>query len=123
MHLGGGSACRLRHRVAALGLVLVGLVVAGCTGHPSAISPQNRPTTIEGARNGALPAAVLLTQGPSCRVYTQAAGSLVGMLAAAHRDGVTLAPEECYRDYAGQVYWSRYWCAHGLSTYAASPVS
>jgi len=104
----------------ALVLALVA-VLGGCTALPSAISPLNSPTVIPGATNGALPAAVLWTQGPSCQVYKQAAGSLAGMLAAAQHDGVALAPEECYRDYAGQVFWRTWWCNVGACANAAVP--
>src|SRR3954447_20926830 len=91
-------------------LLLVG-VIGSCTPTaPDPINPANRPTTVPNARNGYLPASVLYTQGPVGQVYRQGAGSLVAMLAAARADGVNLQPEECYRTYAGQVFWRNYWC-------------
>jgi hypothetical protein len=102
-------------------LLLAGVLAACTPTAPNPISPSNHPTAVAGARSGYLPASVLYTQGPVCKVYKHAAGSLVAMLAAAHKDGVDLQPEECYRDYAGQVYWRNYWCTHGNCGNAAVP--
>jgi len=104
-----------------IAVVVLSVLASACTASLAAISPLNHPTVIAGATNGALPASVLYTQGPSCQVYKPAAGSLVGMLGAARADGVTLAPEQCYRDYAGQVFWRKYWCDRGLCDNAAVP--
>ncbi len=108
-----------------LGLVAAVLAVTSCqtnwsTGR-SPISPYNRPTTIAGVTNGNLPAADLYTLNSTCRVYKQAAGSLNAMINAARADGVYLSTAECYRDYAGQVYWRKYWCARGICANAATP--
>ncbi|HSP37141.1 MAG TPA: M15 family metallopeptidase [Frankiaceae bacterium] len=111
----------IRPRLLIVPLLLLVALIASCTPAPNPISPANHPTTVAGQRDGYLPASVLYTQGPLCKAYRQAAGSLVAMLAAARRDGVNLAPEECYRDYAGQVYWRQYWCAHGACGNAAIP--
>ena len=85
------------------------------------IQPDNRPTTIVGATNGAVPDSELLQVSPSCLAYYRAAPSLISLLAAAHRDGIRLAPEECYRDYAGQVQARNDWCARGACDMAAVP--
>jgi hypothetical protein len=87
----------------------------------SPIHPDNRPSTISGATNGALPDHLLLQVSPSCQIYGPAAPSLIAMLAAAQRDGVRLAPAECYRDYAGQVAARNSWCARGACHMAAVP--
>ncbi len=102
-------------------LLVLGLIGACASTAPNPVNPANRPTTVPNARNGYLPASVLYRQGPVCDVYRQAAGSLVAMLAAARADGVNLQPEECYRNYAGQVYWRNYWCARKACGNAAVP--
>lgn len=85
------------------------------------IEPDNRPTPVPGASNGALPSDALLQVGPTCLVELHAAPSLVSMLADAHASGVALQPAECYRDLAGQWYWRDYWCARGQCEMAAVP--
>ncbi len=54
-------------------------------------------------------------------MYKPATGSYVAMAAAARADGVYLKAAECYRDYAGQVYWRKWWCAHRICANAATP--
>jgi hypothetical protein len=92
---------------------------AAADGNP--IDPDNRPTAIAGATNGAVPDSQLLQVSPRCVAYYRAAPSLVSLLAAAHRDGIRLAPAECYRDYAGQVKARQDWCAMGNCDMAAVP--
>ena len=102
--------------------VLVSSVPApagAATGNP--IHPDNRPTTIVGATNGALAADQLLQVSPDCLAYYRAAPSLGSLLAAAHKDGIRLAPAECYRDYPGQVKAREDWCAVGACDMAAVP--
>ncbi len=93
--------------------------VGADAGNP--IQPDNRPTTIAGATNGAIPDSELLQVSPDCLAYYQAAASLGSLLAAAHQDGIQLAPAECYRDYAGQVKAREDWCAKGACDMAAVP--
>jgi hypothetical protein len=85
------------------------------------IHPDNRPTAVAGASNGALNEAELRQVSPACITYWRAAPSLISLLAAAHRDGIRLAPAECYRDYAGQVEMRNYWCGQGACHMAAVP--
>jgi hypothetical protein len=117
---------RARSTTAFAALVLaVALATASCASYPEVdpawIRPDNRPTTVPGASNGELPEADLVTIDPHCRIATAAAPSLRAMLADASADGVELAPEECYRDYAGQVYWWNLWCYFGHCENAAVP--
>jgi hypothetical protein len=85
------------------------------------INPANRPTTVGGYTNGQLPASQLYVVSSTCTLYRAAVGSYTAMVAAAKADGVALAPAECYRDYAGQVYWRNYWCRQKICANAATP--
>jgi hypothetical protein len=87
----------------------------------SPINPANRPTTVSGYTNGKLPTSQLYVVGSTCTMYRAAVGSYLAMVAAAKADGVKLAPAECYRDYAGQVYWRAYWCKKKICANAATP--
>jgi hypothetical protein len=84
---------------------------------------DNRAAAIFGASNGQLPGAWLVPVRTGCSVYWEAAVSLQEMLAAAKRDGVTLTPVSCYRDYAGQVAARNDWCNRGACHMAAVPGS
>jgi hypothetical protein len=88
---------------------------------PSPIHPDNRPSPVPGASNGRLDARLLVHVAPSCVAHYGAAPSLISMLAAARRDGIRLAPVECYRDYAGQVAMRELWCQRGACHMAAVP--
>jgi hypothetical protein len=115
---------RRRLRLLVLLMALLAAAATACSPAnvgPNPINPANRPTVPVGLQNGSLPASVLFTQGPSCRVWSQAAGSLVALMVAAHRAGVNLQPEECYRDFAGQVYERNLWCSLGHCENAAVP--
>jgi D-alanyl-D-alanine carboxypeptidase len=85
------------------------------------IDPDNRASAIDGETNGDLPPNELLQLAPTCLAYYRAAPSLVSLIAAAHRDGIRLAPAECYRDYDGQVKERQDWCARGACEMAAVP--
>src|SRR3954447_25646334 len=109
---------RVRSTTAFAALVLaVALATASCASYapvdPAWIRPDNRPTTVAGQSNGELAEADLVVVDQHCKVAAAAAPSLRAMLADAKADGVELAPEECYRDYAGQVYWRNLWCYFG----------
>jgi hypothetical protein len=82
---------------------------------------DNRAAAIFGASNGQLPGGWLVPVRTGCSVYWEAAVSLQEMLAAARRDGVTLTPLSCYRDYAGQVAARNDWCNRGACHMAAVP--
>ena len=122
---------RVRHwmrltpgRTLAAALLTTAAVITGCTTGGSSQSPingANRPTVIAGDTNGYLPAAQMYAYSSHCQLYQAAAGSFTDMIAAAHADGVTLTPVACYRDFATQVYWRKWWCAQGLCTNAATP--
>ncbi len=114
---------RPRLRLLAALAVIAAVTTAACTpaGLPSTIDPLNRPTPVAGYTNDALPASVLYTVNSACRTDRPAAGSLVTMIRAAAAGGVTLSPVQCYRDYAGQLYWRNWWCARGLCANAAVP--
>jgi hypothetical protein len=85
------------------------------------VTPDNRPSTVAGETNGALPSHLLGHVTPSCRTFGTAAPSLISMMVAAAADGVTLIPSDCYRDYAGQVAARDYWCQQGACHMAAVP--
>src|SRR4051812_19905413 len=104
-----------------LSVVVVGGLVVAPAGALTPIEPDNRPTTVAGARNGELPAWMLLQVGPTCVAHSAAAPSMAAMIAAAAASGVTLKPAECYRDLGGQQYWRDYWCARGQCQMAAVP--
>jgi hypothetical protein len=106
-----------------LALVASALALSGCLAQAgiNPINPANRPTTVAGYSNGALPASKLYVVNGNCTLYRSAVGSYNAMVAAARRDGVTLTAAECYRNYAGQVYWRNYWCKLKLCSNAATP--
>jgi hypothetical protein len=109
-----------------LGFMAVTLVVTGCqttyfASTKSPITPANRPTIVAGYTNGALPESQLYYWNSNCTLYRAAVGSFSAMVAAAKADGVDLVPAECYRDYAGQVYWRKYWCKRKICANAATP--
>jgi hypothetical protein len=120
------STSRRRRRrllaVPVLGL-LAAVALGACQvpGQSNAINGDNRPTTISGVSNGKLPASDLVTINATCRTYKQVAGSLAGLLSAANKAGIRLGTNECYRDYAGQVYQRSSWCTRGLCANAAVP--
>ncbi len=102
----------------------VTLAASACTPPPSGVNPingYNKPTIPYGVTNGNLPADMLTTYSATCRITKQAYGSLSAMILAARAAGVTLTPVQCYRDYAGQVYWRTYWCNLGTCGNAAVP--
>lgn len=88
---------------------------------PNPIHPDNRPSTVPGATNGALDSSILLQVAPTCIAYYAAAPSLISMMAAARRDGIRLVPAECYRDVAGQIAMRNLWCGRGACHMAAVP--
>lgn len=113
------EAPRLLPRRLALGVAMsaVAVLVAGCGFN----HPDNRPTPIAGQNNGKLPPSTLLTVSTSCRTEVNAGRDLQKLLTDARRAGISLSPAECYRDYAGQVYWRNYWCNLGRCQMAAVP--
>ena len=74
-----------------------------------------------GVQNGFLPDYVLTPVTPTCRAENHVAPDLTRLLNAAAAAGVRLTAEECYRDYAGQVYWRNYYCSIGACQLAAVP--
>lgn len=83
--------------------------------------PDNRPTGVPGQQNGKLTPSVLTTVTSRCKAERNAGADLRRLIASARTAGITLAPAECYRDYAGQVYWRNYWCNLGRCQMAAVP--
>ena len=63
----------------------------------------------------------LASTASGCVVYDESINSLNAMIAQAAKDGVTLRPISCYRDYAGQVAAREEWCARGACQMAAVP--
>jgi hypothetical protein len=110
-----------------LAAIAVGVTVAAsaCTAPaPSGINPingYNKPTKPAGVTNGNLPAAALGNYSGSCRLWGQATGPATAMALAARKAGVSLVYADCYRDYAGQVYWRTWWCNVGKCGNAAVP--
>jgi hypothetical protein len=98
-------------------VVALGLVASSCL----ALHEDNRAQPIFGARNGAIQSGWLTPVRSGCAVYWEAAVSIHAMIAQAARDGVTLTPTSCYRDYAGQVTARESWCALGACHMAAEP--
>jgi hypothetical protein len=102
--------------------VLVAVVTLGLVGSSClALHEDNRAQPIFGARNGAIQSGWLTPVRSSCRVYWEAAVSINAMITQAAKDGVTLTPTSCYRDYAGQVAARESWCAQGACHMAAEP--
>jgi len=100
----------------ALAAVLA-LVGASC----KQLDPNNRAAAVPGVTNGNLPISYLASTTTGCKVYDEALNSLKAMIAQAAKDGVTLRPESCYRDYAGQVAARDDWCSRGACQMAAVP--
>ena len=96
---------------------LVALVGASC----KQLDPNNRAAVVPGVTNGSLPMAYLASTASGCVVYDESINSLNAMIAQAAKDGVTLRPISCYRDYAGQVAAREEWCAKGACQMAAVP--
>jgi len=94
------------------------LVAVGC--YP-AIHPDNRPTSIAGARNGELAPSQLVTISSTCAFYWKAAPYYQAMVRDAAAAGVSLGATECYRTLAGQQEVRNYWCSFGLCHFAAVP--
>jgi hypothetical protein len=109
-----------------LAAIAVGVTLAtsACSPPPSGVNPingYNKPTKPVGVTNGNLPAGVLGTYSGSCRLWSQAVGPATAMVLAARKAGITLVTADCYRDYAGQVYWRNWWCNVGKCGNAAVP--
>src|SRR5262249_59586749 len=92
-------------------------------------APASPPAT------GQLPASMLTTVTPSCRILNDVAPRLQSLLAAAHADGIALEPEtqpyttgatpprltSCYRDLEIQQWWRDYYCGLSSGGMAAVP--
>ena len=109
-----------------LAAVAVGVTLAAsaCAPAPTGINPingYNKPTQPAGVSNGALPASVLSNVTGSCRLWSQATGPATALSLAARKAGINLVFADCYRDYAGQVYWRTWWCNVGNCGNAAVP--
>src|SRR5437762_11832291 len=72
-------------------------------GAVSPIDPQNRPTPLPNAVNGAVPASRLVIVGPNCIAAREAAPSLARIFTMARQAQVPLGAEECYRVLADQA--------------------
>jgi hypothetical protein len=108
--------------------VAVGVTIAAsaCTPAPAPsgtnpINGYNKPTKPAGVTNGNIATSKLSYYSTTCRTWSQAYGSLSAMVLAAKKAGVSLVPADCYRDYAGQVYWRKWWCNVGKCGNAAVP--
>jgi hypothetical protein len=109
-----------------LAAIAVGVTLAAsaCSPAPSGVNPingYNKPTKPVGVTNGNLPASILRNYSGSCRLYSSAVGPATAMALAARKAGITLVYADCYRDYAGQVYWRNWWCNVGKCGNAAVP--
>jgi hypothetical protein len=107
-----------RERVVTIAAVAACLVVLLGAGY---IDPNNAPLPVPGVQNGFLPDYLLTPVTPTCRAENHAASDLSRLLGAAAAAGITLTADECYRDYAGQVYWRNYYCSLGTCQLAAPP--
>jgi hypothetical protein len=106
-----------RRLLLALAVVLLTVVGAAC----EQMHPDNRAAPVPGVTNGALPLSYLASTGKGCVVFDEAIESLRQMIAQAAKDGVSLRPASCYRDYAGQVAARQSWCDRGACHMAAVP--
>lgn len=97
--------------------VVFALVGASC----KQLDPNNRAVAVPAASNGNLPLSYLASTTSGCVVYDEAVESLKAMIAAAAKEGISLKPLSCYRDYAGQVAARDGWCAKGACQMAAVP--
>jgi hypothetical protein len=111
-----------------LAAIAVGITVAAsaCTPAPAPtgvnpINGYNKPTKPAGITNGNIPANLKSYYSAQCSTWSQAYGSLSAMILAAKKAGVSLVPADCFRDYAGQVYWRKWWCNVGKCGNAAVP--
>jgi hypothetical protein len=87
-------------------LVLVVLVVVGFAspaGAEAPTQPDNKPTPVEGAENGRVPASKLITVLPGCRSVREAAPSLALLFRQAAAINVPLFGNDCYRPLDDQV--------------------
>ena len=110
--------------VIAVGVTLAASACVPAPPPPTGTNPingYNAPTKPAGVTNGNLPAATLSTYSASCQIWNTAFGSASAMTLAARKVGVTLVLADCYRDYAGQVYWRTWWCNVGKCGNAAVP--
>ena len=97
--------------------------------------PVRAPAPASPPANGQLPDASLTAVTPSCRILSDLAPRLQGLLDAAHADGIALWPEtqpyttgatpprltSCYRDLDMQQWWRDYYCGQGSCGMAAVP--
>jgi hypothetical protein len=110
-----------------LAAIAVGITVAASACAPAApvgvnpINGYNKPTKPVGVTNGKIALGSLSYYSSTCRTWSQAYGPMSAMVLAAKKAGVTLVPADCYRDYAGQVYWRTWWCNVGKCGNAAVP--
>jgi hypothetical protein len=116
---GGRGGRRDRRRRAPLLVAVVALALVGSS--CLALHEDNRAQPIYGARNGDIQRGWLTPVRSGCSVYWEAAVATSAMIAQAAKDGVTLTPTSCYRDYAGQVAARESWCALGACEMAAVP--
>jgi hypothetical protein len=102
----------------------VTLVASACGPAPSGINPingYNKPTKPAGVTNGNISSTKLSVYSGNCRLWSQSYGPASAMALAARKVGVSLVYADCYRDYAGQVYWRTWWCNVGKCGNAAVP--
>ena len=106
-----------RRVLLALLVAAIALLGAAC----EQMHPDNRAAAVPMATNGSLPLSYLASTARGCVVYDESFSSLNAMVAQAAKDGVTLRPASCYRDYAGQVAAREDWCNRGACQMAAVP--
>jgi D-alanyl-D-alanine carboxypeptidase len=101
----------------------IGLIVACLASLLGAgfITPDNEPLPVPGYENGFLPGYLLTQLSDDCWAENHVAPDLKRLLADAKAAGVALSADDCYRDYAGQVYWRNYYCSIGQCQLAAVP--
>jgi hypothetical protein len=109
-----------------LAAIAIGITVAAsaCAPAPAGVNPingYNKPTKPAGVSNGRIAASTLGGYSANCRLWSQAYGPASAMALAARKAGVSLVYADCYRDYAGQVYWRTWWCNVGKCGNAAVP--
>src|SRR3954471_22512184 len=97
------------------------LVATAPAAAQSPIQPDNRPTGVDGQQNARMTRDALVDIGSGCLAARDAASSLALMLRQNHADGLTLAPDDCYRPFQGQVAARSSSCSRGACPCAGTP--
>jgi hypothetical protein len=84
-------------------LLVVAIADAATADEVSPINPDNRPTPLAGAVNGAVPMSRLVNVAPNCIAAREAGPSLARIFAMAREINLALGADQCYRPLSQQV--------------------